>query len=536
MTPVSTILRDQVAFRVSCADRIFLHGWIPGLVTEGLVVRFLLHRGAKVPSPAALGWIRERLTDEIAAFAQAQGIPVVTFRRGDRKEDIAEPYLRAAEDAGAESVVMIGVEQQRVPGGWRGYRTNRGSDAHPHFRYVRAALYVNLYYFYIWDARFGPGFLRVCPYAPFGVHAWVNGHQWLKRALASEGIAFTALDNGLASCADPGRAQELADSFGAGHVLGWLGRWMHRIPCALDGRDRAAGYRYEWSVRQAEFSDTLVFTRPQAGRAWFTAAIREHLDIGRPDKVSLVVDRRITSRTPGRFATEVVTKDVDPQLQCWYKANKTKAYFKDHRALRVETTVNDPRDYGAGKPLKKQNWVMLRDAARGVNARFLAALGEGAAGPPDATALQEVVLPSVHEGLRAPGLRFGDPRVMAVLSVICAFTHALGGLTNAGLTRMVSAQLASGYTSRQATYDLRRLRRKGLIEKVRGRNLYRVTERGRQIATLFTKTESRVLVPVLTALEEPAVPRSPAGLEVINAWRHYEKELSLLIEAAGLAG
>lgn len=534
MASVTTILRDQVTFRVSCADRIFLHGWIPGLVTEGMVVRFLLHRGSKLPSPAALGWIRERVTDEIAAFAEAGRIPVVTFARGESKETVAAPYLQAAEEAGTEGVAMIGVEQQRVPGGWRGYRTNSGSDAHPHFHYVRAALFVNLYYFYIWDRRFGPGFLRLCPYAPFGVHAWVNGHQWLKRQLAAEGIEFTALDNGLASCGDPVRAQELADSFGAGHVAGWLGRWMSRIPCALDARDKAAGYRYAWSVRQAEFSDTLVFARPAAGRAWFTAAIREHLDLGRPDKVSLVVDRRISVRTPGRFATEVVTKDVDPQVQAWYKSNKTKAYFKEHRALRVETTVNDPRDYGVRKPLSPENWTALREKARGVNSRFLAALGEGTLDPPDVTALQEVVLPSVHEGLRAPGLRFGDPRVMAVLSVLCAFDWALGGLTNSGLTRMVAAQLGAPYSSRQATYDLRRLRRKGFIERVPGRNLYRVTARGRQIATLFTKVESRVLVPVLTALEQPAVPGSPAGLEVINAWRHYEKELAGLIKEAGL--
>jgi hypothetical protein len=534
MASVSTILRDQVTFRVSCADRIFLHGWLPGLVTEGHVIRFLLHRGAKQPSPHALGWIRERMTDEIAAFAEREGIPVVTFAKGASKEGEAAPYLAAAESAGREGVVMIGVSQERVPGGWRGYRTNRGSDEYPHFHYVRTALYVNLYYFYIWDRRFGPGFLRLCPYAPFGVHAWVNGHEWLKRQLASEGIAFTALDNGLASCADPARAQELADSFSAGHVLGWLGRWTSRVPCALDGKDRAAGYRYEWSVRQAEFSDTMVFARPQAGRAWFEAAIREHLDLGRPEKVSLIVDRRITRRTPGRFRTEVITEDVDPQVQCWYKTSKTKAYFKEHRALRVETTVNNPRDFDVRTPLNRQNWKDLRAVARGVNARFLAALGEGALEPPDVTALQEVVLPSEHDGLRAPGLRFGDPRVMALLSAICAFAHALGGLTNAGLTRMVAAQLGVPYTSRQATYDLRRLRRKGFIERVPGRNLYRVTERGRQIATLFTKTESRVLVPVLTALEEPAVPRSPAGLEVINAWRHYEKELGLLIEAAGL--
>ncbi len=274
----------------------------------------------------------------------------------------------------------------------------------------------------------------------------------------------------------------------------------------------------------------------RAGRAFFERAIRDHLDLGRPEKVRLVVDRSITRRTPGRFATEVITKGVDPTLQIHYKSSKVKAYFKESRALRVETTINNPRDFDVRKTLCAENWRALRRIGAGVNARFLAALGEGAPPPPDVTTLQAVVLPSSDaDGLRAPGLRFGDPRVMALLAALAAFAHVLNGLTNPSLCQLVSALLGTPYTSRQATYDLRRLRRKGLIERVPGRNLYRVTSHGRAVATFLTKVAARIVVPGLTELEAPASPRAPASRPIVAAWRTWQRELDAFIREANAA-
>jgi len=309
------------------------------------------------------------------------------------------------------------------------------------------------------------------------------------------------------------------------------------LPSPLAAEDRAAGFAYDWSVRQLEVSDTAVFDRPQSGRAWFEAAIRDHLDLGRPEQVSLVVNRRVVNRgrfkTPGRFATRVVTADVDPTLQVHYKASKVKAYFKEQRALRVETTINDPGDFGVRRRLTTDNWRALRRAGAQTNARFLAALGEGEPPPPDATTLQEVVLPSEHDGLRAPGLRFGDPRVMALLASVASFSHVVGGLTNPGLCKLMTGLYDADYGSRKATYDLRRLRRKGFIERIPQTNTYRLTPRGRRIACLFTKVGARVVLPTLTALEAAPRPRAPAPPPVVAAWRHYERELDAVLTTAG---
>lgn len=217
---------------------------------------------------------------------------------------------------------------------------------------------------------------------------------------------------------------------------------MSVMPDPLTGEDRRAGFDWAFSIAQLEVSDTAVFDQPRRARAWFEAAIGDHLDLGRPERVALVVDRRVINRgpykTPGRFATEIITRDVAPQLQIHYKSSKAKAYLKEGRALRVETTVNNATDFAVHKTLNTENWRALRRVGADTNARFLAALGEDQPGLPDPAELEAIVLPSVHDGQRAPGLRFGDPRTMSLLASIAAFAHVMGGLTN----RSLRAQMA----------------------------------------------------------------------------------------------
>jgi hypothetical protein len=79
-----------------------------------------------------------------------------------------------------------------------------------------------------------------------------------------------------------------------------------------------AGYQYRLSIWQVEFSRTQVFDDPARGRQWFEAIIRDNLDVGRPDRIQLVCERRVTKRTPGYFRTKVVHEGVNPSLHAYY--------------------------------------------------------------------------------------------------------------------------------------------------------------------------------------------------------------------------
>jgi hypothetical protein len=163
------------------------------------------------------------------------------------------------------------------------------------------------------------------------------------------GIEFEPLDNGFRACDQAEPVAGICDSLSEQDIQQYLNRWLRVLPSPFAAAERSR-YRYRLSVRQIEVSDTRVFDRPAAGRAWFEHTIRDQLDLGRPDKVQIIFNRKITRRTPGRFQTKVITKGVEPVIQAHYKHSEVKQYFKEGRALRTETTVNDPYDFGMNAP------------------------------------------------------------------------------------------------------------------------------------------------------------------------------------------
>jgi len=542
MGTVATLLDEHVSFRCTSVDRIAIRGYVRDMQHEFGLVKFLLNRaGGTIPSPALLHRNHERLLAELEALEASTGVPVVRFKAGESKEDLARPYQDEAMAADRPGLVLAGKAQERTSV-WRGYvdATHAGHRPnHPHIAWRRQSSVPDHWYFYFADPEWGPAFLKVCTYAPYPLWCCANGHEWAKRQLTKAGIGFEALDNGLRSVEDPAAAQRICARLGAAHLRGLLARMMAVVPDPLGAHDRRAGFEWSFSIAQFEVSDTAVFDQPRRARAWFEAAIGDHLDLGRPERVSLLVDRRVLSgvkhKTPGRFVTEVITRDTAPHLQIHYKSSKAKAYLKEGRALRVETTVNNASDFELHKSLTADNWTALRRVGADTNARFLATLGEGRPGLPDPATLESIVLPSVHDGQRAPGLRFGDPRTMALLGSVAAFAHVIGGLTNKSLRAQMTAHWRPDYSSSRATYDLRRLRLKGLIERIEGSNTYRVTNHGLRVAAFFTQLATRVIVPALTDLADLGRPSRPAPRPLAIAWRTYERELDKEVRTARLA-
>jgi hypothetical protein len=528
---ISSLLADHVTLQVRSVDRLFFQGYVPRLQTQFQVIRFLLDRGFPIPSPAVLGRIGREYVSAVERFVAEREIPVVRFHRGEVKEEIAREYFKAAERDGRFGVVLVGVAQERTSA-WRGWRDG-GPDGHPHFVYRRQSIFPNNYYFYIRDPDWGPTFIKTTTYAPFSVWVYLNGNEWAKRQAIQRDIPFKALDNGFAVCEDAAALAEICASLSAAEVQAFFDRWQTALPSPLTAEDRARGYDYELAFRQAEISDTRVFDRPAAGRAWFERTLPDQLTLGRPDQVSIVFDRRVSRQTPGRFHTKIFHQGVAPAIQVHYRASKVKQYFKEGRALRTETTVNDTRDFGIGRRLTEENWQALVQIGHHVNQRFLDHQLQACQCAPDATTLQRVVLPSTHDGLPAPGLRFGEPRTMALLACLCSFQHLFAGLTNRSLREPI-AGLIPGYSARQMTYDLRRLRRKGFIQRIPRTQRYQLTSEGHRLAVFLTKTYTRIVNPSLAELDPSLPPDIADRAPLAKTWRAFEHALQDRINQAAI--
>jgi len=171
---------------------------------------------------------------------------------------------------------------------------------------------------------------------------------------------------------------------------------------------------------------------------------------------------------------------VDPTLCCYYKSSRIKPYFKEGRALRTETVICNPDDFDIGRRVCVQNWNGLRAVGESANRCLCDAEAADAKPAPDVATFCQVTRPSTtDDGLYASGLRFGEQRVMAILAALVGFCFLIRGFTNRQLVERVRALLQAPYTS-QATYDLRRLRRKGLIAKIAGTQRYPLASLGRR--------------------------------------------------------
>jgi hypothetical protein len=505
---VADVLRDHVTLEVEGIDRMYLNVYVPQLQRELGVVGFLRnHRGHLLASSALLAPISDAFVQAIADFTGAHAIPVLTFAKGQRKDDVAAEHL--ARFGKPEGVLFVGKAQEKTPVFRTEKRKNPGTgQAYPWI--VRSTAMVNHYYFYCVDEDFGPFFLKFCSYFPYNAKLCLNGHEYLKRQLAKAGIAFAALDNGVLSCGDPQRLQQIAAGLDAAKIDALLRKWLARLPHPFTTADRQAGYRYDVSILQAEFSLTQVLDRPLTGRIFFEEVIRENLDIGRPDQVQLIFGRRVTKRTPGRFRTRVLTAGVTPTLHVDYQKARIKQYHKEGRALRTETTINDTRDFGIGKRLK--NLPALREVGFQANRRLLdvqtisqdCAVGEAV--------FRQVTQPREVAGQRASALRYGDACVLALLSALLVFRLLPRGFCNRELREHLAPLLGedpSALTQGRMTYQLRRLRLHGLIVRQAGTHRYGVTDQGLRVALFFTRSYARVLRPGLSEVTTENQPDDP---------------------------
>jgi hypothetical protein len=490
---VAEILTNHVTFELEAIDRMYLNAYVPSLQTGGGFAFFVKSQlGARVPSTMLVAPMSQQFVEAIERFVATEGIDLVTFEKGQRKDDVAQAYLARFE--GEEGVLFVGKAQEKASV----FRTEKRRDAagktYPWI--IRSTAMVNHYYVYLVDKDFGPLFIKFCSYFPYAAKLCLNGHEWLKRQLTQREIPFEPLDNGIRSSDEARRVQRIADTLDAAKIDAVFRKWLRRVPHPFAPAHRAAGYRYQLSILQSEFALTQVLDRPLTGRCFFEEVIRENLDIGRPDQMQLIFDRRVTRRTPGRFSTRVLTEGVVPSLHVQYKRSKVKQYHKEGQALRTETTINDTYDFEIGRALR--NLPALREIGFAANRRLLRVeslshdcfIGEDQ--------LDAVSQPIVVHDQHASGLRFGDRRVLALMQTLCLFALSPTGFRHRDVRAHVAQLLGrdpDAYAAGPMTYDLRRLRLHGLIERVPRSHRYRITPLGAQTAMFYVRLYARALRP-----------------------------------------
>jgi len=490
---LAELQKEHVTMELECIDRMYLNAYIPKLTNEAGIAAFLrFYLGNRFASTKQAVPMTDAFVKSIRQFIAKEGLELIRFKKGQRKDQVMQAHLRRFKKT--QGVLFIGVAQEklRVP------RTTRRATATggtmPWIMYSTAM--VNVFYFYCRDQDFGPFFIKFGSYFPYPAKLCINGHEYLKCQLAQRGIAFEALDNGLLSCADLKKAQAICDGLSADKIDAFLRKWLARLPHPYSPKDRKAGYRYELSILQAEFSLTQVWDSATHGRCFFEELIRENIDLGRPEQVQLIFMRRMQKKTAtdGRCRTRIITEGVMPSLHVYYKNTHLKQYHKQGRGLRTETTINDAYDFGVGRRL--HNLPKLREIGFAANRRVLQVEQLSHDCQIGAQAFQKLQKPAEVDGQHVSALPFGQQRVQALLMALVLFCLQPEGFRNRQLRPLLAQLLGtseSQITSGRMSYDLRRLRLHGLIERVPKSQRYRLTTPGLKTALLYSRVYHRLL-------------------------------------------
>ena len=491
--------RDSIAFGYSCFDRMIFNGYIRSFQypTCGGSIRWFLCNKRQGPplSRAHFGRISADYHKWVGEYAQGQGIDIIRPDKNARREELVQPYFQRLGHREGVAVILRARESERIA--WYYAKSNEAFIEHR---------FVDLYYFYLYDISCGPMFVRICPYFPFNVRVWLNGHNWLANQLSREDIAFRTRDNMFTACANPHRLQELSDAFSPADIVRPVELWLARLLPYFTQEEREQGFRHQLYMSQMEYCHNLLFHKRAAVDRLFDRLVDANRGMGHPDKLAIVFGRagyRPDTRT-GQTVLKVIEKRI-PTISSSYKATGVKQYVKDGAGLRTESSTHQLQDLSIPKHI--DNLEKVRTAFDSANHRYLQVQQDILQTYVDRGQLEQLRQPSVSTtGRRVPGLHIDDPRLLAVLNAILCFAYLVGKgrfRTKDLLADVQTALRNPQYKMSQLRYDLSKLRGKGLVTRLNHTQEYQVSSEGYCIGVYYLKLYQKMYAPVTAAICEP---------------------------------
>ena len=467
-----------------------------------------------------------RFARRVKAWAGANGVPVIYCTAGQRKHRLAEAHLAAHPVTGPGVFLVLAAKAPATV--WKVKRSPRGRIT----SIEKKTEYVYHYSFHIMDPEWGHVTIKMSGHPPFAAQVILNGHEYVARQALAAGIGFVKEGNCFTDIADPQRLAQVADALPHQAAIGRLGqvcdRWIYSA-CLCFGLDLAeqarSGFRYGYSVYQAEYSQNLLFRSGAQMEDLFERVCdrtRSRLDIPALRRLFGLYARPHHNRKSGPPAQEIVIEKPRYGLT-WFRISfgllQLKAYTKGEHVLRFEATVHNTKELRCRRGLDNFGQIITRLAD--MTERFATALDcADTSFLPDGI-LDQLPLPSQTGATRIGGIDLNKPRIRAALQAALALTAAPHGFTAAEFTTKVRHLTGQdNYTTRQAAYDLRKLRGKGLAEKPGHSRRYQVPPSAARTIAALLALRDHVIGPIIAGVRSPRLGRKPAIWTTVD--RRYE--------------
>ncbi len=498
---------QQIVGTLTTVDRLIVHGhlrsfWYPGLA------RFLDLQGVVIKRD--FGAYVRQASDRVIAHAKS----IATQAR--RPYIFQRSVVRGKDDLAREIAKRDGITQglicvfATVELATCFALTGGGSRIVP---CQRKCLHL---YFYVIDRELGFMHIRLQTWFPFQVQIYVNGREWLARQLDKRGIGYERYENTFLRIDDLAAAQTICARFARGRWWRTFNAFARRCNPLLPLIRRLGFGSYYWAIDACEVATDVMWCSRRQLRPVLDDLFDYALRTFSADDVIRFLGKQIrpwksevksSHRCPrgrGDTVKEQRRRPEARRLKHRIRRNWIKFYDK-WSVLRVETVINRPDDFKVLRFERDRRgrlhgrWVRMNkgignlwrylQVGEAANRRYLDALG--AAKPISHTIADLDTLCSgrVVNGNRCPRLNPVAPGEHRIFQAVLAGEHAIQGFRNRDLQARlysVPAQSPKELKSRCARVSriIAKLRGHGLVAKVPGSRLYRVTERGHRVMGL----------------------------------------------------
>ncbi len=475
---------------LSCHDRVIFKGHLP-FSDEAHLNRFVDH-SLRIKRKDFLAFAEQKselLVQNAKDFAAQQDAPYVYLQGRHRKEDLIQQQIRARRLSEGLVCVLCCQETCRTV-------KLRYGDGRP--RLVFTCRPQRVLYFYFLDPQFGLRHVRIQTWFPFTTQVYLNGHDWLARQLHDAGSGFVQHDNAFTQLDDPATAQALADRFPRLDWVQILDGWARQVNPLLS-EPWLKGQGYYWVIDQAEYSTDVLFQgRPALADLYPRLLDHACLHFSAQDILTFL-GRRLHPRFDGEVLTDC-KKDRWPGARVKHrvKNNWLKMYDKFGQILRIETVINNPREFKVRRRVQRRgrsqmdwcpmnkgvaNFYHYHEVARAANDRYLNALAVVDRPSASMHILDQVNKPARLGPRRRRGLHLLRVEEQKLFRAVLRGEHHINGFRNRDLQAVLFPTPVQGVAEqRRRTAHVSRLlhllRAHRLIAKIPRAHRYRVTTKG----------------------------------------------------------
>ena len=370
---------------------------------------------------------------------------------------------------------------------------------------------LHLYHYWM-DRDFGLMHGRLQTWFPFSIQVCLNGRSWLARQMDRQGMGYLRRENCFIWLEDVPATQQLMDQLLKMNWPQWLGDLGQRINPALGSI--LGGYRveYYWSAYESEWASDVMFSGPSALKRIYPLLARGAISVFGSADVMRFLGKKLCGHFKGEVVSSYRRRPEGLRVKHAVRSNSVKMYDKQGSILRVETTINDPRDlkvYRAaeGDPGGDRSWRPMRkgvvdlrrraELSQAANERYYEALAELDTDIGLGELIGPICRPRKFRGHRVRALCLWSPEDLSLFRAVSRGEHIVNGFRNRDLVALLyGTPHDSGQRKRLASrigHRLRLLRAHGIIRKLPRTHRYRMTRKGRQIITAIIQAQETTL-------------------------------------------